>query len=319
MKTVMGSSHQSCIWCGKPFSTEPESDNRRSEEHVVPECLGGTLVTTDVCVGCNNKLGSQVDHLIRHAQPIYEAGRKAGFSDAVLLPYTYRASASTDHGTQVNLIIRDGKSSVIPTLKKSSESFIGSTNGDVCDDQRQGLILNIKKKILDAHGLPGEVAEKAARQLVEDALKTPQPGSVLSDSSIGQNIRIEEVSPTVLPLLSPCRATPAVFKILYETLALYAPPQVSSYCAGVKDELRKAVWGAPAGSDILKEDQLSAMSAQAAHEIGFEIESSTKLSVFVVFFGCLRYSVSWSVQGKSGSKVYFQDGRYTRSIPVQFR
>ena len=43
-----------CIWCQKEFDTAPQ-------EHIIPECLDGYVVTDTVCAGCNHRIGSQLE------------------------------------------------------------------------------------------------------------------------------------------------------------------------------------------------------------------------------------------------------------------
>ena len=43
-----------CVYCGNP-------NDSPSEEHVIPEALGGRLTTWDVCASCNGRMGSEVD------------------------------------------------------------------------------------------------------------------------------------------------------------------------------------------------------------------------------------------------------------------
>jgi hypothetical protein len=294
MPLRISSSHPNCIWCATPFSLDAQSPFHRSEEHIIPECLGGTVITTDVCAGCNNKLGHQIDHLILHSQSIYEAGRAAGFSDNQLLPKRYDAVASSDLGTQVTLRVRDGNSTVVPNLKDATP-YIGSSNGKVHLDQRHGLISSIAKQVRATHNLSTAEAIKKSKDLVEKALTRMESSHVVSDSEIGQNIRIENLSSNVLPQLSPRKAIPAVFKILYETLMLFTPPSAVKYRAGIATSLKLATLASAESESMLFKESL-AVSASAKHTFGFMIESSKKLSVFVTFFGALRYSTRWSVQ-----------------------
>lgn len=50
-----------CIFC---FAELPPFEVRGRGDHIFPEHILGTICTKDVCVGCNNMFGSEVDHLI---------------------------------------------------------------------------------------------------------------------------------------------------------------------------------------------------------------------------------------------------------------
>jgi hypothetical protein len=49
-----------CIFCRVPLA----GDHPPSEEHVIPDALGGTLKITSVCKPCNSRLGREVDRLV---------------------------------------------------------------------------------------------------------------------------------------------------------------------------------------------------------------------------------------------------------------
>lgn len=49
-----------CIICGKPESKFGK-DNLWSEEHIIPDALGGKIKITDCCKKCNSLLGKKVD------------------------------------------------------------------------------------------------------------------------------------------------------------------------------------------------------------------------------------------------------------------
>src|SRR6185312_3543116 len=46
---------------------EDKEDSEFNEEHIFPESIGGTLVIDSVCIGCNSRLGHEIDvHLTDH-------------------------------------------------------------------------------------------------------------------------------------------------------------------------------------------------------------------------------------------------------------
>ena len=65
-----------------------------SREHVIPEALGGQLVTTDVCTQCNGDMGSQVD---------------ATFADSKYMQFVRLAYQDFLSPRAVPTILRDGE------------------------------------------------------------------------------------------------------------------------------------------------------------------------------------------------------------------
>lgn len=47
------------------FANHPLDDRNRSNEHIIPKCMGGRLQSRDlICKGCNSKFGSEFDEML---------------------------------------------------------------------------------------------------------------------------------------------------------------------------------------------------------------------------------------------------------------
>ena len=111
--------HHFCIWCGEALW-----NGQRSDEHVVPDCLGGRLKCPDICRGCNSGFGAESDWRLLNDHRIYQAATQAGVSHDEFLR-TYEAVTTTSGGLQVRLRVTDGVSRVVGGLG-ASQVHIGS-------------------------------------------------------------------------------------------------------------------------------------------------------------------------------------------------
>src|SRR5688572_16509784 len=99
-----------CIWCGTELR-----EGVRSDEHVIPDCLGGRLLSPDVCRECNSRFGAESDWKLLHDERIYHAAREAGLSHDELLR-NYEGITTTNGGMRVTLRVSDGVSRVVGGL-----------------------------------------------------------------------------------------------------------------------------------------------------------------------------------------------------------
>ena len=115
--------HHFCIWCGSVLS-----DDQRSDEHIIPDCLGGRLKSPDVCRVCNSRFGSDSDWRLLNDRRIYTSAMRAGVPHDQFLR-TYEAIATTGNGQEVRLRVTDGTSRVIGGLGAKHVHIGSDTDG----------------------------------------------------------------------------------------------------------------------------------------------------------------------------------------------
>lgn len=114
-----------CIFC--------DSSEKFSEEHIIPESIGGSVVINSVCINCNSKFGSEVDVKLTRNRHLYDSyaalAKKRDFNlDFVFSDAYYEMS----NGQKVKAAKRSNTSKVLVTktdknnfiLDKDDEKFI---------------------------------------------------------------------------------------------------------------------------------------------------------------------------------------------------
>lgn len=91
-----------CIYCEDRLSDATGGPNSRSEEHIIPDALGGRfpLVTRDCCRQCNNTLGNRIDaplvadFFVSGERYSHKLKGKKGAPPKIILPYSDKNSFS---------------------------------------------------------------------------------------------------------------------------------------------------------------------------------------------------------------------------------
>ncbi len=59
-KKMKSKTQLKCIFCGQPLTRR-----NRSEEHIIPENIGGKLTSRNIiCSNCNNNFGRKIDNFL---------------------------------------------------------------------------------------------------------------------------------------------------------------------------------------------------------------------------------------------------------------
>ena len=94
-----------CIFC--------REETAGSEEHIIPDALGGTIVIRQVCKPCNSKLGHDIDDALINSFPAQLARFTLGIANRDgKIPNPFGAG-TTEDGRRVQVDVKDG----IPTPK----------------------------------------------------------------------------------------------------------------------------------------------------------------------------------------------------------
>lgn len=142
--------------CKKGYYIICHQDNQElSDEHVIPEAIGGYYHIYNVCKDCNSKLGDHVDNLLLNHWFIkaarHEKGLK-GYKGYIPNPLVGEGSLPTGEKVRVEQD-NDGKMSIrfIPTSPEVSDD--GKFFKIQVDAKDEKTIPNIKTKILKRHNI----------------------------------------------------------------------------------------------------------------------------------------------------------------------
>ncbi|KAB6603670.1 HNH endonuclease [Phocaeicola vulgatus] len=142
--------------CKKGYCIICHQDNQElSDEHVIPEAIGGYYHIYNVCKDCNSKLGDHVDNLLLNHWFIkaarHEKGLK-GYKGYIPNPLVGEGSLPTGEKVRVEQD-NDGKMSIrfIPTSPEVSDD--GKFFKIQVDAKDEKTIPNIKTKILKRHNI----------------------------------------------------------------------------------------------------------------------------------------------------------------------
>lgn len=140
--------------CKKGYCIICRRDNQElSDEHVIPEAIGGYYHIYNVCKDCNSKLGDHVDKLLLNHWFIKAARyekRLKGYKGNIPDPLIGEGSLSTGEKVRVEQD-NDGKMSVrfIPTPPKVSDD--GKSFKIQVDAKDENTVPEIRTKILKRH------------------------------------------------------------------------------------------------------------------------------------------------------------------------
>jgi hypothetical protein len=150
-----------CIICR---ATQPTKGF--SKEHIIPEALGGSLVTRRVCVSCNSRLGDRADgplvnsSIMQFARMAFEIAGKSGVPNAFAGP-----ARLADEPGQLVQVRTDAKGMVVDVHFLPQREKWTDENGrtrfrlvvDASDRERLPLMVN---KILEREGVQPIPPEK---------------------------------------------------------------------------------------------------------------------------------------------------------------
>jgi len=110
-----------CIFCN--------SDRSKSEEHIIPENIGGTVIIDNVCKYCNSKFGSEVDIKLIKNRHIYDAYHKLNKKFDLDLKFEFKDSFyhMTD-GIRINVSKRSDEEKTLVTKTGENEFVIDDHN-----------------------------------------------------------------------------------------------------------------------------------------------------------------------------------------------
>lgn len=147
-----------------------------SDEHIIPDSMGGYIHCYNVCKDCNSKLGEQVDkHLMNHffIQGARHNHQLKGKKDAIPNPLLGDAVLKTGEKVRVeeeNGVITPHLLPTAPVISDDNRSF-----HVVLDKRDEKLIPSIAQKMYKKMGLkPGEfkiVSERQEHQLVQPVIE----------------------------------------------------------------------------------------------------------------------------------------------------
>jgi hypothetical protein len=162
-----------------------EEKKNFSDEHVIPDALGGHYHIYSVCKSCNSKLGSYVDtKLINHLFSTfkrYSLGIK-GKKGNIPNPFAGTHILKDDESQKVRLEMDESGKFVPYIITKSKESF---------SDDKKVVTITVDKR--DGHKIPSMLEKIAKRNKIN-----------VEDMKIGGDFEksVKEVSPEVLVKLS---------------------------------------------------------------------------------------------------------------------
>ncbi len=108
-----------CIFCN--------ASEDFSEEHIIPESLGGSIIARNVCRRCNRVLGSQVDAELTEHRNIYDAYKQLGPNDFDLSFQFMDLSLSLPNGNKTKMPKRSDDAK-IPVNRIGQDKFVVDEN-----------------------------------------------------------------------------------------------------------------------------------------------------------------------------------------------
>lgn len=155
-----------CIFCLK--------DKQESDEHVFPDGLGGQLIIKEVCKGCNDYLGKEIDtHLVNNllmqfARFLYKIPGKKG-----ILPNPIgKGVLETEPDREVYYKFdKEGNPQSLYLVPQKIEADDGTSISFSVDASDENKLAGMINKTLERKGLPTmskeEVLENGTRQIID--------------------------------------------------------------------------------------------------------------------------------------------------------
>lgn len=111
-----------CIFCN--------SSIKFSEEHIIPESIGGNVIINNVCIDCNSKFGSQVDIKLTKNKNIYDSYTELSKVHNLNLEFSFRdAYFEMSNGQKIKAAKRSSKKKTLIT-KTTENNFVLDKDDD---------------------------------------------------------------------------------------------------------------------------------------------------------------------------------------------
>lgn len=168
-----------CIFCNAVIDC-----NTTPAEHIIPNNIGGTVVTYDVCKKCNHAL-SATDVELHKQRHIYDSYKNIENTHDLKLVFRFIESyAENTDGSIVKLVPKSTSNKIIRS--KISENVIVS---DCSITDKEDEYLNIVKNIKNKYQLSDSFISKHLERyykFIHDSI----PGSIYRDNFLTRNIEI---------------------------------------------------------------------------------------------------------------------------------
>lgn len=284
--------HRQCIVCNG-------SDNL-SDEHIIPDCLGGRLVCRFLCKSCNDALGSEVEAVAKR-------------DPAIALALHHFCAAHPERGQ---------------ALVEGMHIVAHSGAGKVKAQIRNGDVRVASRKLCDGSLIqPTDTARETVRRILEKGGTSPVPlEEALRRFDAACADERTEIAPTIdivdwniskiEPDLSGPRLNPLVpIKIAFEFLACHLGSAI--YEEGPPfDAVRQSLHSGQL-HDSLEVESLQAKRSNYVHGIVFE-GNQPHAKVQVRLFGKLAYRVHFRNLAVSGSRFVYTHALTTNEEAVAY-
>jgi uncharacterized protein YlaI len=257
---------QRCILCLEPGAM--------TEEHVIPEQIGGKLTAYFLCNDCNSRLGSEVEPAVKRDPSIrlaveHLADKMPALAAAMRdgLEFIGRGPAGQFRGT-----VKGGRFKMT-----ASRGPDGSLDQDLRDSRK-----NVRHR-LEKRGVHPALIEKAMALFDSAPLDAPValPGGV---GIIHREAQLSLSSVLDGPLLD----ERVLLKIAYEVLALHIGESIYDTVPAL-NELRAAIRDGQPRPDFHEVEYLTSRKYTPIH--GLAIVGLPHVAVTICFFDWLRYRV----------------------------
>lgn len=151
-----------CFYCGEDLE-----DTLKSEEHIIPDSIGGNITTSNVCIKCNAEANQQIDVKFKDQWFISWARALAGLTDKRGKKHIERIEASTEEGVPIQ-------------IKVCEEGFVPITKPEIS--------LNWNNDIPSIIKVDPRHQEKVLKDIEKKALKKGMQISISKESSESVNI-----------------------------------------------------------------------------------------------------------------------------------
>ena len=301
-----------CIWCGREFTLKgfsAESDRKlgrvkRSEEHIIPESLFGSIISTDVCKSCNDNFGHSVDTALLKDGSVCDAAKRIGIKLTDLLA-RLEGQQRTAGGRQLKTKIRNGISQIRPEF--SAKTFMihmadGKLRGGDATNAKKFLFQIIKPNL--TNNLSDQQIRTEIDKLFADMEHDPR--KEVFNPIIRHGLRSEHVDNKIFVnwIYHPWETQWAIAKMAYEFSKMLWPEDYLRYCSPILEKFRKFAIEQKPGIEIFDHTTATTEPNQS-HEVTCDL-SPNKLKWNIAIFGTARwcYQTSFVRHLKSPKRAY---------------
>lgn len=295
---LVGFRHNQCLWCGKPFHVagfhRRDGEVERSDEHIIPANIFGRLKTNDVCVGCNSRLGSEVDDRLLDDFYMFQAGLDAGYKPEELLP-SFRVCGTTPDGEPFEYRVKDGRWKLKPSFHE--EGFkIGAINGSSTPEDLENAKCKMLRLVREDRRLNVSAAE--AERFIDELFKTfleRQGQHAVYQKQIKQGLRGRPIPSkgTITKTTHPWETQWAIAKIIYEVSDTMLPSRLRRIIHSALQQMRIFLSKRELRKGIFQHRTLK-RRAEPRHLIQIVMRGS-KLRFVCRLFGREQWSLSFAV------------------------